>query len=162
MWLFCGSQQKSAATHINYVQVCPVIISAEMLQWSSDKMVGVIQFSVEQLVGKRDVFIGCEPYFLFDTSSTPSLLKIHFQQKHMNAETLINVDSQALIRGHWHWKRAVCGQQVIRGISFVFILFYVLWHNAFKIKTWTGQHSVILICLCWKRMHNAGVISICS
>jgi hypothetical protein len=63
-------------------------------------MVGVIQFSVEQLVGKRDVFIGCKPYFLFDTSYTPSLLKIHFQQKHMNAETLINVDLQALIRGH--------------------------------------------------------------
>ena len=66
-------------------------------------MVGVIQFSVEQLVGKRDVFIGCETYFLFDTSSTPILLKNNFQQKHMNAETLINVDSQALIRGHWHW-----------------------------------------------------------
>jgi len=100
MRLFCGSQQKSAATHINYVQVCPIIISAEILQWSSDKMVGGIQFSVEQLVGKRDVFIGCETYFLFDTRSTPSLLKIHFQQKHINAETLINVDSQALIRGH--------------------------------------------------------------
>lgn len=42
-------------------------------------MVGVIQFSVEQLAGKRDVFIGREPYFLFDTSSSPSLLKIHFK-----------------------------------------------------------------------------------
>lgn len=91
---------KSATTHINCVQVCPVIISTEILEWNSDKMVGVIQFSVEQLVGKRDVFIGCEPYFLFDTSSTQFLLKIHFQQKHMNAETLINLDSQALIRGH--------------------------------------------------------------
>jgi hypothetical protein len=41
-------------------------------------MVGVIQLSVEQLAGKRDVFIGSEPYFSFDTSSTPFLLKTHF------------------------------------------------------------------------------------
>jgi hypothetical protein len=42
-------------------------------------MVGVIQFSVEQLVGKRDVFIGCESYFLFDTKFHPILVKNPFK-----------------------------------------------------------------------------------
>ena len=42
-------------------------------------MVGVIQFSVEQLVGKRDVFIGCESYFLFDTKFHPILVKNPFR-----------------------------------------------------------------------------------
>jgi hypothetical protein len=39
----------------------------------------LFNFVAEQLVGKRDMFIGCESYFLFDIQFHPLLVKNSFK-----------------------------------------------------------------------------------